>query len=1051
MYIILFAIRVTGYIYSQPFSIEPLQYRVVHWDLKDGLGKERWHNGLLKDHCGFLWVGSSHGELSRFDGNTYRQFSQDKGKFTFGSYSCQSLLEDSTYNIWVGTTNALYRLDLFADTIETIRQSTNVSGPSFIPFGATKNEVFCIEGNSDLVSYNIHNLSRKKLWQIKQTDGLSQPVHGLSYTIYHSGTNSFWMLPSDKEGLVQISLNQGKELHYDRPLHNQLKVNQHTRKMCYDKIRDCIWLNCEDGLVQFSLKDFKFYPIDALKSIVNRETYTVWGGIDIDKTGKVWFARTSGIMVYDPDSYSYFYPVKDLNLNKEVASGNLKIYCADDGNVWLSCWKAQGIYQLMPYQRRVHRYDLQTNHIFPLGNNNLLFNCSDGFGILDITKGSSKKYDRHSFSGLFSENIIPMTVDTIHHIAFFNSYYPDRVYKLDLITFKYDLIVLKDSSDHELLPVNIVNYLSAPFRDGILFYDEGYGIFELKRNSLVAKKIINRLDGFEKLEVVDSNLIFLWTPKNEYNVTFKLVDGQWIRTAHPMDSLKWIDFMRDDNDTTYWVSISNEIIHFDGEFKIIRSYKNDQGVIGNAFSLIRDDRGNIWFLNDRRKVSYFNITSGLFTTLSENDGYKEQSYDIFTGYNCRIANHIFFSGLQEEGSNSLISVNTDEISTIPPSQVYFNSIKINDAPLDISTGVNIIYKLNLPYYKNSIAIQAGIINHFSKGIGSLKFKWEKNGKEGVWQYAPYYHTITYNELAPGRYTLRLMASNAASEFNGPEKKLEILIGFPFWTTWWFRIIVIGVILGGTASIMYWWFRHLFHQKLKVQLVRQKIAADLHDEIGSNLSSMTFAAELVKRKLNGSRMDIDPILNQLISSIRENSTLISDTIWSLNPQNESFEKLVDRLRNFAHEMLSAKEMNYKFDTSALAPISHLSLEQMRDINLVFKEAIHNISKHSYATLVKIKFESLPDKLSIEIQDNGKGFEMDETYQGTGLNNFKIRSGHSCIIQYSSVPSEGTLVRLLAFYQTNKDEDQNRRGKMDRNNTFLWTMILVITFYQFAFAY
>src|SRR6185295_7709716 len=119
------------------------------------------------------------------------------------------------------------------------------------------------------------------------------------------------------------------------------------------------------------------------------------------------------------------------------------------------------------------------------------------------------------------------------------------------------------------------------------------------------------------------------------------------------------------------------------------------------------------------------------------------------------------------------------------------------------TGINDLKELSLQYFQNKITIETGIIDYYSKGSGHIRYKLEADGKNAGWQYAPDYYTIRYEGLPPGKYRLVLQSSNAANEFNGPEKILLINISPPFWQTWWFRILAALVVVGA----IYGWVRY----------------------------------------------------------------------------------------------------------------------------------------------------------------------------------------------------------------------------------------------------
>lgn len=93
------------------------KYRAVHWGIDDGLGKARWHNAIIKDVNGFMWFGSGHGEVSRFDGSSFKRYYPDKNKpGTIRNDHCVAIIEDSLHNLWIGTFRGLSRYNIKADT-----------------------------------------------------------------------------------------------------------------------------------------------------------------------------------------------------------------------------------------------------------------------------------------------------------------------------------------------------------------------------------------------------------------------------------------------------------------------------------------------------------------------------------------------------------------------------------------------------------------------------------------------------------------------------------------------------------------------------------------------------------------------------------------------------------------------------------------------------------------------------------------------------------------------------------------------------------------------
>jgi two-component system sensor histidine kinase UhpB len=194
---------------------------------------------------------------------------------------------------------------------------------------------------------------------------------------------------------------------------------------------------------------------------------------------------------------------------------------------------------------------------------------------------------------------------------------------------------------------------------------------------------------------------------------------------------------------------------------------------------------------------------------------------------------------------------------------------------------------------------------------------------------------------------------------------------------------------------------------QLQNMRNSIADDLHDDIGSTLSSISIMSELAREK--------SPQAQTLLASIGESTHIIqenmSDIIWTVKPGNDRFENILQRMNEFASEILDAKNIAFEFISDAAVPASRLNMEQRKNFYLFFKEAINNAAKHSGATSVSVHISQKDGFISMHIKDNGRGFDSSEISGGNGMNTLKKRAEglHAEFTTVSSV-SGGTIVQL-----------------------------------------
>ena len=321
----------------------------------------------------------------------------------------------------------------------------------------------------------------------------------------------------------------------------------------------------------------------------------------------------------------------------------------------------------------------------------------------------------------------------------------------------------------------------------------------------------------------EDRFIFLRAWGRAPNLTFENKNGKWIKTPHMLDSLKCGIFY-DKKDRTHWLSFKYELVHYSKDFRKIKTYRQEDGYKGWAFSMLLDNDDNLWFANTLNQICRLDTTTGIITTLSEAEGYQKQNFDGVRSAAKDEQGRLYF-GAMNGGTTTggLDRIYPERYSSATTSSVYLRSLDINQKPFSLSTGVNNLEELSLNYDQNNINIETGIIDYYAKGKGHIRYKLEEDGKDENWQYAPAYYTIRYEGLQPGSYRLVMQSSNAGNEFNSPIKILMINISPPFWETWWFRIFALIFLVDLVYTIVRWRLRQKFKLKLERSEKERQIA------------------------------------------------------------------------------------------------------------------------------------------------------------------------------------------------------------------------------------
>jgi len=207
-------------------------------------------------------------------------------------------------------------------------------------------------------------------------------------------------------------------------------------------------------------------------------------------------------------------------------------------------------------------------------------------------------------------------------------------------------------------------------------------------------------------------------------------------------------------------------------------------------------------------------------------------------------------------------------------------------------------------------------------------------------------------------------------------------------------------------------RRRLMSKDQLDQIRKRIASDLHDDIGSNLGSISLIARSARKdlvRLQGPE-EVAEDLGEVESIARESSLAMRDIVWLLERRQDSIGDLVQRMRETAGRLL--REINFTVECESHKTAAKLSLDAKRHLFLFYKEAIHNVLKHSQADRVSIRLWDEDDKLALEILDNGVGLPVNADLKPATVNKLQDRARVlDDSLQITSSKETGTLIRLL----------------------------------------
>lgn len=297
---------------------------------------------------------------------------------------------------------------------------------------------------------------------------------------------------------------------------------------------------------------------------------------------------------------------------------------------------------------------------------------------------------------------------------------------------------------------------------------------------------------------------------------------------------------------------------------------------------------------------------------------------------------------------------------------------------------------------------------FAVGAG-MRFQWRLDEVDATWTAPSTQRLVTYEHLAAGTHRLLVRATSSDGALAGPAAQVIIGVAPPAWRRWWF------VVLAGLAAALLVRAGHGWSVRRVVELerVRTRIASDLHDDIGAGLTQVAILSEVTRRRAEGAPPDVIRALDRIALVSRELVDSMSDIVWAVDPRREALSDLVHRMRRFASDVFTAKDIAFTFESRVTDADARLPADLRRQIYLVLKEAVNNAARHSGCSRATVRLERIasPPSLLLVVEDDGVGFELDGDITGVGLGSLVTRArAMGGTLDLASGEGRGTRVSL-----------------------------------------
>ncbi len=979
-------------------------------------------NCIVQDKRGFMWMGTNDG-LNRFDGNNFITFRNKPGDTTSISGNIiTALLEDENAVIWIATADGgITRYDYRLAPSKQFKQYKHQPNDTLsIPVNAV----------NDLLedSYGFLWLATSGKFVLrfnKKTGYFETPVR--------KGTRNVLDLCLDKKGVLWAGRQGGgilkintQTLAYEmEERYNNLyaKLPHATVSALFKDKADNMWFGSWDKLLYRQNAATNNEEVFAKSIVQNSFPNDEIHAFAQDASGRIWMGgKYFGLTLYDTIQKQFYNYQNDFLKDGSIADNNINcIFVSNAGLVWIGTSKGISIYNpaqqpfiqtfLSEEKKDVTIYDFYSDE-----RNNLWIGTSNGLYVQEA--GSSILKHRP----LAYKNI-PLTIS-----KFFKD--EDGAFYLgtNFSLFKYDLNkgdlsllpnTEKDSVMYNIIDSRIVSIIKDSIGGHPALLVSPYGHY-LAYYDFTENKWVSRLDTSKNIirqfNLQDNLLRKLYKTKagNIWLATGKYGLGEWKKYPAP-----YVNYFQ--NNPMGNQTISNN----------------------NIYDIAEDATGNLWISTYGGGLNYFNTTTKKSTHIGVTNNLLEglqvdvnrQVWMISNGqldkYDPRLKTNTIFtlpdleksggvsrdiyrdneSNFYVAGNNYFIKFRPENIRTVAKQpKVYFTDFKIFNTSYS-----QLLYnnkEVQLLYNQNYFTIEFAA-PEFSADQPEYAYMLEGFDKE--WIELGQRNFANFSNLGGGTYIFKVKATDRKGSWSTNFAILQIVIVPPFWERWWFFALSAFFII----ALIYAFYRYRIDELIKRQAIRNKIAQDLHDSVGSTLSSVSVYSQVAKiQQSKGNLDELKNVIEKIANTSTEMISEMNDIVWAINPRNDSMEKILERMQSFAQPLLQTQHIAFSFKYDPHLLHINLSMEKRKNFYLIFKEAINNALKYSGASNLKVNIKVQHHQVELSATDDGIGLgtaqitkHAERSLSGNGLYNMKRRALEMkglCIIDSS--PERGTTVFL-----------------------------------------
>jgi len=800
-----------------------------------------------------------------------------------------------------------------------------------------------ITNNIDLVKYldKLYLLSKNGLFILKN-DSFNLLINTPELKNIENRSNLFFINDSlaitfsYNKNIILLNINSKKVYEINIPAIGLLKSKGEFYYFTYDKGLE--------KLKNISIRNNKpYFDSELIKKIkiLKSKIFTFYR----DQDDNFWLtSEYDKLIKIDKEGTIYNYDEK---------SGLTSLWITNitedrEGNIWLSYFP--GLCKIFKNNNII--YNTQ-NGLYSNISKSLTIDKSTNTFIVVNGKGINR-VSKNNLTNIYLENKKPVISNSV--LLYKDILYSINDYELCVYKLKKDILYNKKT----ILKFDKITFSKLIEDKGEIYFTRDTSLYQIinfkpillfSSNQIIKDFTIDKNNHFWIITM--DKLIYEYTYNKFHLQLYKKYNMKTELNLNNFDKFRSI--ITDDYNNI-WVNSSDIYIYKYDRFENKWFYKN----------IITDNNrySDIWNISETKDKIYISTSVGLKSIFvnDKNLNVHDESK------NTKIYNSRQIISLENGWSCSSNTMNISLFNYKDSSQNFTHDVLINYLTVNgVKKYLDSDEVLYLRNNQNNISFVISSNSFLNENANAFSYSLSKDTSSN-WSPFQSNNIINFNALSPGKYVFKVKAINEQKKLSENIAVSSFIIKPAFWQTNWFILLLVIIPL----SIIYLIFRYRLLQLKKLQIIRNNISRDLHDQLGSSISSISMLSNIALKNIQNN-IAANKLLEQISKTAIDAGECIDDIVWANNPKFDNSLDTFSRIRNTTSELLDVSGISYtiNFPESANCFIDN---QLRRDIYLIFKEAVTNIIKYSKANHTNLIIELTSKNINIQIDDDGIGFDI-----------------------------------------------------------------------------